>query len=595
MSRNMCLVCGTSYTGWTCPRCAAREETERRERELRRHERWQTEEHDRVLQEQERLAEEAAENAREAAWRMEEAAAEQRDAVANAPFLQADAQADRAYDLYRAGLTTDALHHARQALHLDRAHLLAHKVAASCLAASGAHREAGRHYEALIALLRTSEYASDPSAHRGVIDWLPDDPQLLARAEETVLAHAPQWNNAIRTGCLDLLELLVTRQRYATASRLVNSLLQQHPDFYLHAYRLEIIQRASASNDKLPDQEETAALADLTRYLAVPEQHVQRSDLRTALVGLQQRAFVSKQTLTQLRRQLAEQYREWRPSIARSLTQENQGQELNLGASILASGGMAVYLFYLWQRPRWNWNTGEEFVISAVIEAVLLGWFASALSARRHQRQASQYAMASEDAAWAWTRSAHAIASGKLDVKASAAATTSRFGRAVLVCVLLLIAIGILRWYLQPTVRASATAQAVAESSSGGGRRRDFLARIRLDARRPWTFVAQTKAGQRLRVVTTGTWRGDPADPMVGASGQDARLCASPECPLPGYRHSALIGRVGRGAPFAIDQPASFEFTPATNGPLEMAINDHSCCLGDNRGALDVIVLRISP
>jgi len=436
MSRSTCWSCGTTYTGWTCPICTEREETERRARELRRHEKWQREENDRLLAEQERLAEEAAESAQEAAWRMEEAVEEQREAIARAPFLQANALAHRAYELLQAHLVADALHHARQALNLDRGHLLAHKVAGSSLTSLGAHHEARRHYKAVLALLSTSTFASSPSAHSGVIDWLPDDPDLLERADTIVMTNAPKWTGTVRSQCFDVLDMLIERHRHAAAFRLVDFLLQQAPDLLLHSYRIEIAERASAKSEDTEKGTKDAALADLDRYLAEPDRRQQRAQLLTALRTLSERQFVSKDTLREVRRRVATRYREWHPEIVATIAEENAVTGFNLGLALLANGWMAIYLIALWHRPRWSWNTTEEFVLSAIIEFVLLMWLAAAASGFRERRANHQRAVALENAQWEWTRSEHAIASGELAIEGSDAGRRSHLGRAVLLTII---------------------------------------------------------------------------------------------------------------------------------------------------------------
>src|SRR6188472_2962443 len=113
MIRTVCSTCGTSYEGWECPSCYAAE------RDARLREQADARIVERMAEEQEATRRAYHESASRIERASAQAAREHTHAIANSWKLEADAKADRAYDLYRAGLYEDAIALARQAFQQD--------------------------------------------------------------------------------------------------------------------------------------------------------------------------------------------------------------------------------------------------------------------------------------------------------------------------------------------------------------------------------------------------------------------------------------------------------------------------------------------
>lgn len=183
MSRTICSTCGTSYEGWNCPSCY--------DARLRR------EADDRAA---ERMAEEHEATRRsyhEAADRMErahaQAAREHTQAIANSWKLEANAKADRAYDLYRAHLYEDAITLARQAFQQDPGNLSAYKTAAWSLKELGDSESAKPLYSKQLALLDTPDYREYELSFATVLAGLPSDGALLDKAKALFNRLLPTW------------------------------------------------------------------------------------------------------------------------------------------------------------------------------------------------------------------------------------------------------------------------------------------------------------------------------------------------------------------------------------------------------------------
>ena len=102
----------------------------------------------------------------------------------------------------------------------------------------------------------------------------------------------------------------------------------------------------------------------------------------------------------------------------------------------------------------------------------------------------------------------------------------------------------------------------------------------------------QVKRGRQYRIQASGQWRmGGMCNPS-DASGQGIY---TPLCwdgggqTVPGFSHGGLIAKIGKTRPAFYVGP-EFSFTAVWDGPLYFLSNDAAAFMGDNSGALDVII-----
>lgn len=188
MIRTVCSTCGTSYEGWKCPSCYAAE------RDARLREQADARITERMAEEQEATRRAYHESARRMERASAQAAREHTHAIANSWKLEADAKADRAYDLYRAELYEDAIALARQAFQQDPGNLSAYKTAAWSLEKLGDSEGAKPLYVKQLALLDTPDYRESSMSFATVLAGLPYDKALLDKAKELLNRLLPTWD-----------------------------------------------------------------------------------------------------------------------------------------------------------------------------------------------------------------------------------------------------------------------------------------------------------------------------------------------------------------------------------------------------------------
>jgi len=206
-----CISCGSTFDGYfavTCPACEAAEkrleqQTEALEGAIERAEE-ETREANRREQEENRLAIE------EATAEMEEAAAETRAEVAEAaerveraiaerPKREANWMADRALELYKVGMLSEALTKAQQAINIDGGNIKAYWVAAQALEKQGREQEAVAYHRKNIMLLGIPEHRDRPRRFLKVLQSLPkENSSLLEQFSEKVFENAACWTVADR-------------------------------------------------------------------------------------------------------------------------------------------------------------------------------------------------------------------------------------------------------------------------------------------------------------------------------------------------------------------------------------------------------------
>jgi hypothetical protein len=108
-----------------------------------------------------------------------------------------------------------------------------------------------------------------------------------------------------------------------------------------------------------------------------------------------------------------------------------------------------------------------------------------------------------------------------------------------------------------------------------------------VDSREDWTDAGlYVRRGEMLVIDATGTIYFSPESPATGPDGAAGRRAPS-RSPMPRAVIGALIGRVGRSAPFVIGSGADPVRAPV-DGPLYLRINDD--VLSDNRGEFRVVI-----
>lgn len=244
------------HDGWTCHKCNVEEELSKQSDAIRK-----KAEEDRAIHEQQDAALKELAAAREeqtkvliaaqeeAAWQAELAAQEavaeheriarravreQRANLANAWKLESESKAERAYQLYKAGLVDKALDLARDALGEDGktgdpGNIEAHQVAAWALTRKNDSVTAKQYYLGQIKLLNTDAYSGAPYTFYAVLQGLPDDPELLQLLASTVHLNAHHWNEPASE--LQVLEELFDRGLTTDSERFVTTLINRATDW----------------------------------------------------------------------------------------------------------------------------------------------------------------------------------------------------------------------------------------------------------------------------------------------------------------------------------------------------------------------------
>jgi hypothetical protein len=229
-----CTKCGAETSGFTCPSCkrnqALLEEQERLKNEA-------SEEFGRALRDDaERRAsqlyghaEALQEIERERQESQQEETERRREAVANAHGLQAERLAEKADQLYKAGLLSDALYHYQQAIDLDRTTISPVLGATACLSRLGETAKAEAMAERTISLLKLPEWRRKDSVHLMALQSIhPENTPLTQAFVETLLANVKRkgWSSSCAVGIFSTLR---DRRCAASAVQYVESLVGQAP------------------------------------------------------------------------------------------------------------------------------------------------------------------------------------------------------------------------------------------------------------------------------------------------------------------------------------------------------------------------------
>ncbi len=232
MSRTICPTCGAAFEGWHCPTCYVSDRARQTAKEVG--ERSIQAQHEVAARLAERIAEEqelSRQAQYEAAYRMEQASAEasrqHRETISNSWRLEAKAKADRAHELYRAGLFEEAAALAQQAIQQDPSNLDAYKAAAWSLEAQGNQAEARRLFAKQLALLPASEQNESPIEFGIVLTGLPPDDELLTTARQLLGVLIPSWR--LQGDISYVLKAMIYRGWRAEVGRLVDR-LREKPD-----------------------------------------------------------------------------------------------------------------------------------------------------------------------------------------------------------------------------------------------------------------------------------------------------------------------------------------------------------------------------
>lgn len=229
-----CTKCGAETSGFTCPSCkrnqALLEEQERLKNEA-------SEEFGRALRDDaERRAsqlQEHEEALQEIEWErqkfQQEETERRREDVANAYRLQADKLTGKAYELYEAGLLSDALHHYQQAIDLDRTCVSPVLGATACLSRLGRTAEAAATSERTASLLKLPEWRGQDRLHLLAFQSIPPENTHLTQAlVETLMANARRkgWSSSCAA---EIFSTLRDRGYAAGAVQYVETLVGRAP------------------------------------------------------------------------------------------------------------------------------------------------------------------------------------------------------------------------------------------------------------------------------------------------------------------------------------------------------------------------------
>ncbi len=388
-----CWTCGTEYQGHACPVCSIKREVEKGADRIAGAQRDAAEMQHRDA---EALREALAAQAEEQAWRMEAAAAQatedQRRNIADSFRLQSVANNERAVELLSAGLLDEALHHAEQAILLDRGNLHAHLTAAGILWTQDKLELARTRLGKAVHLLRTVDYRDRPDWFLAVLRCLPAQANLYGELVSALQQTASRWKYSAEVA--ELIFALDEARLHSASVGLTETLISCAPRLQLYACLLAVSPATSAENERrlrtFLDQfkDNRALLVDQVR--AVKSMEVVPTAVRDEVMRLVQftyRAwgpYVEEQTAAVMER--SGQAAAAKPQESRAGTGWLVGIVIWIGGSLLV-GAMAEAL--LGQRAANDAASGilVIFMFLGIVAGVAT---AKLLKARDHDRRVAR-------------------------------------------------------------------------------------------------------------------------------------------------------------------------------------------------------------
>jgi tetratricopeptide (TPR) repeat protein len=338
MSKQVCLTCGTSYEGWSCPSCAVKKEIKRQTEEMRRIHEDHREQYRREQEKNREVIEEASFRAEQAAW---DAAEEHREAVAQSWMIQAESKTKRAFDLYKARMYEEAVSLARQAIQQDPGNISAYMCAAWALEACGAGADARRYYQKQVDLLRAPDNRQSGVPALLVLTGLPHDDDLVRTFSDILLENSGYWvvssetiqllsglidrglreharfllesalskSNALSLGTdwLSLGDTLIDHGLFSDARFLMETLAAKTNRLLPHAYLVEISDRSSETR--------TDSCTTLLQGTPFDQRLAVAEDLKAVASGDHR---FSPSTVARLKELVSARYEQWGPAIARA-------------------------------------------------------------------------------------------------------------------------------------------------------------------------------------------------------------------------------------------------------------------------------------
>lgn len=311
-----CYKCGNTYYGWSCPTCSVEKELKKVTKELQKItkkdslEKW-WEEYQRDFKEyQEREWEKQRELEKEAAreeFEMREtdyALEEQRRLRREGWRLEADSKADKAYELYKAGLYEDAIKICLETIsQQDPSNIKLYRFAAWSFENLGDDTRVRELLKKQISLLRTIDYRySERDALRVLQDI------LGIEKNEDLMQSFEEATSEIKYFPSALLDELIKHSFYDSAQKLYLNTVKYSETFLGHAYGIEL-------NNKVQKKQDTDRL---TKHLKdIP--YTQRNNVFEAFKNINSSAKFSEETMQLIQKEIRKRYNDWAPEIKREL------------------------------------------------------------------------------------------------------------------------------------------------------------------------------------------------------------------------------------------------------------------------------------
>lgn len=256
-----CYKCGEAYSGYSCPTCSIQEKLDEQNKQLLESQERTLQEQDEALREQREAIESAVENARakteealaEAVERQreisQEAVRKQKKIASEGWKLEADAKADRAYELYDAGLYQEAIKLCLEAIGQDPGNIYAYRFAGWSYEALGESLKAEACFKKQISLLKLSQNSGSPKSALLVLR----DILGIKDNEDLVQSFIDASEEFTYFSC-ELLNELMKRSLYTEAYNLYKNTIQNAEALSSYAYGIELEARSSNNQQKETDR-----------------------------------------------------------------------------------------------------------------------------------------------------------------------------------------------------------------------------------------------------------------------------------------------------------------------------------------------------
>ncbi|GBD97747.1 MAG TPA: hypothetical protein ENG83_12450 [Nitrospirae bacterium] len=316
---NKCPTCGTIHDGWSCPICSVKEKVDKSTKEQQEAIEESLEEQGRMLEEQREAIESSIEDARmEMEYALEEAASKHQKTTSEAWKLQAEAKADRAYELYKANLYEEATKLCFEAISQDPGNILPYRYAAWSFEKLGQDIKSRELLKKQINLLKMSGYQNS-QGH--ALKVLRDILEMKNNGDlmQSFLDASKKFNYLPA----DLLDELMGRSLYKSAVDLYfRNISTDTLSISGSAYGIELSNKSSIESVGLQ------GLEYLKGYLK-EEPYTVRSNIFAAFKGVKESNKFSENTINLIRKEILKRYDEWKSEIKNEIAilAANQAKE----------------------------------------------------------------------------------------------------------------------------------------------------------------------------------------------------------------------------------------------------------------------------